>query len=183
MLPDKHTYRPTITQTLRNEITTVAYGTFLEIGCDICYTTESLIPYFDRLIAIDILKEKTKIARERIKDEKVHIYTCTSDNLEKDYYDVILIDAAHDKKNVMNDFKNIYEKNLCSTYTVFFHDYGLNVKNEVKDAVHEICKNYNLTFDLCGEKENWNPKGSIKTNDYEAANIFITKFPQIKNLI
>jgi predicted O-methyltransferase YrrM len=173
VIPDKHSYKPTITQTLRNEIVGFARGTFLEIGCDIAYTTESLIPYFSKLVAIDIDKRRIEKAQSRFQDDKVQFIVGTCLDIPVDLYDVVLIDAAHDYKNVMNDFQNVYEKNSANKFIVVFHDYGLT-KSGVKQAVEQISKDYDCTFTLCGEKEKWNPHGGT-IFDYEAAKIEINK--------
>jgi len=173
IIPDKHSYKPTITQTLRNEIVGFAHGTFLEIGCDIAYTTESFIPYFDKLVAIDIDQVRIKTAQTRVQDEKVQFVVGTCLDIPIDLYNVVLIDAAHDYKNVMNDFQNVYEKNNANKFVVVFHDYGLS-KSGVKQAVEQIIKDYDCSFSLCGESKNWNPHGG-SIFDYEAAKIEINK--------
>jgi 16S rRNA A1518/A1519 N6-dimethyltransferase RsmA/KsgA/DIM1 with predicted DNA glycosylase/AP lyase activity len=173
IIPDKHSYKPTITQALRNEIVGFACGTFLEIGCDIAYTTESFIPYFDKLVAIDIDPKRIKTAQTRVQDEKVQFIVGTCLDIPINSYDVVLIDAAHDYKNVMNDFQNVYEKNSANKFVVVFHDYGLSVSG-VKKAVEQISQDYDCSFSLCGEKEKWNPHGG-STFDYEAAKIEIIK--------
>lgn len=174
-LPDKHTYKTTITQKLRNEIIdlTQVNQTWLEIGCDVCYTTETLLPHFDRLIALDLDPIRIQKAMARIQSDKIEYIIGTSNDIKSDKYDMILIDANHEYDFVMHDFQNIYEKNTAQTYTVIFHDYGLTASGVAK-AVMNICKIYDLKFDLMGEHLNWNPLGG-SVYDFEAAKIIVGK--------
>lgn len=198
MIPDKHTYKPTITQTLRNQIisltnsflcrpdwqacqmsntsyfleSTCANLSFLEIGCDIGYTTEFVAQYFKQIYALDIDQNKITIAKQRIKHNNVDFIVGTSNDLQKQNYDVVLIDAAHDMKNVITDFENVCKNNLSTKFIMFFHDFGLDVKHEVKEAVQFLAGKYQLFYKVCGEQDNWNPKG-LSTNDYEAAYMLI----------
>ena len=179
-IPDKHTYKTTITNLLRQQIIEIANGlitshphTWLEIGCDVCYTTETLEPYFHRLIALDIDQKRIDIAKNRIKSNKIDYIVGTSNDIPKGDYDVVLIDANHEYDFVMNDFENVYDKNQLSNFTVIFHDYGLT-ESGVKDAVQKIYNDYNFECQLIGEEEDWNPLGG-STFDFEAAKINIRK--------
>lgn len=183
LLPDKHVYKATITQTLRNQIIQSANekdykGNFLEVGCDVAYTTESLISYFDKLIAIDIDENRIKKAQYRIgPTAKINFIHGTSKNIPEMNYSTILIDAAHDYENVMNDFNNVLKKNIdyhnllsgdyVSGFDVYFHDYGL-VESGVKRAVEKIANRHSKEIILCGEKDSWNPLGG-PIFDYECA--------------
>jgi predicted O-methyltransferase YrrM len=178
--PDKLKYKTTITDKLRNEIPEISslvlnrpLKSYLEIGCDLGFTIFSLHNSFEKLLGVDIDPNRIKKANDHLKEleleSKISFFLGTSDDLQENYYDVILIDAAHDYQNVMNDFDNICRKNLATNFVVFFHDYGL-IDAGVKKFVTDKFEASNLNF--CGMKEKWNPLGSI-INDWEAVYVVV----------
>lgn len=178
-IPDKHTYKTTITNLLRQQIIEIANGnvlstpqTWFEIGCDVCYTTETLEPYFHRLIALDIDQKRIDIAKNRIKSNKIEYIVGTSNDIPKGDYDVVLIDANHEYDFVINDFENVLKMNTLKQYGIIFHDYGLKASG-VKQAVQDIVSKFKFESKLLGEEKDWNPLGGT-TFDYEAIMLYIT---------
>lgn len=183
-IPDKSTYKSTITNELREYIVKLgsefACPTFLEIGCCVGYTTAYMVRHFDFVVAVDINEEKVSQTIESIKKyspEFLHrstVMKATSDTIPEDLYDVVLLDASHMRDDVKRDVNNVLKKNLSKKFYIVFHDYGLKIttgKKGVKEYVDEF---WSGKFVKCGEEKDWNLKGA-PTYDWEAACVLIDK--------
>lgn len=174
-LPDKFVKKTTITQKLREEISNSTSFfkkeeiSYLEIGCDICMTILSLEDSFTRILGVDIDPErinesKRQIEKFGVKEGKITLLLGSSDDIPKDYYDVVLIDANHNYEYVKRDYENVLRSNMSNKFVVFFHDYGLSNAG-VKKFVKDTFKENEIKF--CGVKDEWNPFGS-PIDDWEA---------------
>lgn len=178
-IPDKLTYKATITNRLRNDIVQIIENNnlknYLEVGCCVGYTMISIANESKSLNCMTGLD----IDPNRIKDAKINLdkFNCknyklvtgTIDSIDESNYDVVLIDAAHDYNNVKHDFNKTIEKSTSEIIHVVFHDYGLNGAG-VKKFVNEL----NIEFKLIGEDSNYNPLGS-PVSDWEAAYVVINR--------
>ena len=168
-LPDKSTYKTTVTDKLRKDIRNVISSnectSYLEVGCDQGYTTLSVSKNLTRIVAIDIDKNRAEKCRQRLsslENCKVDVITGTSENIPIESYDIILIDADHTYDGVKKDYENVKAKNLSKRYFIVFHDYGLE-SGGVKKFVNETFSDYKKI----GLDKNWNPLGG-HVNDFEA---------------
>lgn len=185
LIPDKRTYKATITAELRNFIMSLGNpdsSHYLEIGADKGYTAVSVEPRYASLTLvendfnkvgslIDVIAES---AGNTQKFDKYRVIPGCSDDIPNTGYDVILIDADHSYEGVSADLKNVFDKNTSLNFYIVLHDYGL-VGAGVKRAVQHICELHstegwsNVEFDttMCGVHKDWNPLGG-ETNDWEA---------------
>lgn len=164
--PDKMTYKTTVTRLLRDQI--ASFGTptsrYLEIGCDVGYTTRSVAPFFEACLGIDIAPDRIDRASvEGVKNCEFVVGDSTS--IPRGRWDVVLIDADHSYASVKSDFDNVVSAISPGTTRIIFHDYGL-VSAGVKRFVSEFGDNVQFV----GMKSGWNPLGQ-QTDDYEAAMI------------
>jgi hypothetical protein len=171
--PDKSRHKATITKKLREQIASYAGSdkVFLELGCDVGYTSIALADSFGKLHAYDIERWKIEECRKnasKFNKANIEFHNKKTTDISTGHYDVILIDANHEYKNVKRDYEAALSANTSNDYIVIFHDYGL-VEAGVKKFVQEIGG-----YELIGEKENWNPHGG-KVNDYEAAIVKVKK--------
>ncbi len=176
MVPDKKTWKGTITNCLRFEIgdeaTRYKNSVYLEIGFDRGYTMWVLAEEFSKIVGLDFDPKRLDEATELLKEfDHKELILGTVETLPSDHWDVVLIDAAHDYDNVKNDFTHLLKLNKAKNYTVFFHDYGLIPKCGVKKFIKELFSENE--YEKCGEKEGYNPLGG-KTNDWEAAMVRLT---------
>lgn len=184
--PDKFTRKATITQKLRDEIAKLpvllekeSTATYLEIGCDLCYTVMSLKDNFVSLTGIDIDEERVAGSLKTIDDarldlteqKKFNIILGTSKDIPLASYDVVLIDASHKYTDVKSDFENVIKLNTSKKYCIIFHDFGL-VERDVKRFVTETFKTNE--FHRCGTQHEWNPLGG-PIDDWEAVFVILEK--------
>lgn len=178
IIPDKFTYKTTITNKLRNDIIEklklFKETTYLEIGSNKCFTCFALNNFYKKCYAVDtnikehdasfeIQKQIEDYLGKKINNiERIHGDITT---IKNDIYHVVLIDGKHTYEFVKKDFETLLEKNQAKEYYVFFHDYGLELGG-VKKYVDEIKDNYEYFF--AGEEKDWNPIGTSPTNDWES---------------
>jgi hypothetical protein len=193
-IPDKRTYKATVTTELRNFIMSLgnpADSHYLEIGADRGYTAVSVEPRYASLTLIEndfnkVGKIIDVIADSVFNDGKLDKYRVIpgcSDDIPVTQYDVILIDADHSYEGVKTDLMNVFSKNTSLNFYVILHDYGL-VGAGVKRAVQQVCELHSaegwvsVEFDtiMCGMQKDWNPLGG-ETNDWEAVCIRVTRRP------
>jgi hypothetical protein len=183
-IPDKLTYKPTITSKLRQEMFTISSRvlgrdslSYLEIGFDKGYTMIDLSQKFVSLTGIEINHESVKLAKANSEkflskglSNSLAFIEGTSKNIPPSHYDVVLIDAAHDYENVKNDFQNVMGFNQAEKFLIFFHDFGLRDAGVSKFLQEKFPESYVK----CGMEEGWNPLGSPIV-DWEAAFIVVNK--------
>lgn len=179
-IPDKFSYKTTITTKLRNDIAeklkSFKETTYLEIGSDKCLTCFALNEFYKQCYAVDIDINRHNVSYdiqkkiEETSGKKItNIERVFGDvsKIEKKGYDVVLIDGDHSYEGVKRDFEILLEKNTAKKYYVFFHDYGL-VLGGVKKFVDERIKEDNYEYFFAGEEKDWNPIGTSPTNDWES---------------
>jgi len=192
-IPDKFTYKTTITNKLRNEISeklrSIKDPIYLEVGSDKCLTCFALNKDYKKCYAVDIDESRHKVSydiqekienitKEKIENiERVHGTIDAIDSLE---YDVVLIDGDHSYEGVKKDFETLIQKNTSKLYYVFFHDYGL-VLGGVKKYVDEIIEKDKFEYFYAGEEKDWNPIGTSPTNDWESVCLIVGKVENDKN--
>lgn len=165
--PDKHAYKTTITSKLREQI--ASFGgenkNYLELGCDVGYTTVSVSEHFKRCCGIDIDEQRIATAKNNAVSN-CEFFTGTVRSVQKDRWDVILIDADHSYDSVSDDFAVIKRKLTPGLSIIIFHDYGL-VSAGVKRFVTEL-ENSGVEIKFIGESDSWNPLGGA-VSGHEAA--------------
>lgn len=165
--PDKHTYKTTITARLREQIASLGGQdkSYLELGCDVGYTTVSVSEHFKRCCGVDIDPHRIIAAKNNAADN-CEFFAGTAQAVQKDRWDVVLIDADHSYDSVSSDFATICSKLTPGQTIIIFHDYGL-VAAGVKKFVSEL-ESAGAKIEFLGERDSWNPLGGA-VSDYEAA--------------
>jgi tRNA G46 methylase TrmB len=177
MLPDKKTHKNTITYKLREDILNEARNyedpVYLEIGFDKGYTLKTMAEsgLFSKVIGIDISTKMCDHANGILKDfgDLCDVRAGTVETFQEgEMAHIVLIDAAHDYKNVKNDAQKVLARNGLEKFTIFFHDLGLPAAG-VKDYLEEY---HHTKYERCGEESNWR-HGGKKSIDWEAARLRI----------
>lgn len=187
LLPDKFTYKTTITSRLRNDIIEklkqFKEPRYLEIGSDIGLTCFALNSAYKECYAVDIDEKRHKESeviqhqieeKEKCKMNSIFRVLGEVDSIEKLAYDVVLIDGLHSYEGVKKDFETVLKKNQSKKYYVFFHDYGLTLGG-VKKYVDEITTQNKFNYFYAGEEKDWNPIGTSPTNDWESVCLIIER--------
>lgn len=177
MLPDKRTYKTTVTNELRADLISLieskSLQSYLEIGCDCGYTMMSVAAsgLLRDVTGIDIDPNRARACQRNLRtvpgNFTVQIVSGTSVDIPQKSYDLVLIDADHTYEGVKRDFEQVMVKNLAPAYFVVFHDYGLSGYG-VKKFIGEQFE----SFTRIGMEKGWNPLGG-PTNDWEAALVTI----------
>jgi hypothetical protein len=177
-LPDKYIDKSTVTKRLREFLRSLAAAydkpTYLEVGCFKGYTIFSVFDCFEKCIGLDIdlgcvsfaenLKKRFQ-HQFKMPMDNISFLHCPSDLIPPGEYHVVLIDAAHDYDSVRRDYANVTKVNRAKNYHLVFHDYGLEGAG-VKRFVNE---QFPGRFTPCGDREGWNPRGSVPAVDWEGA--------------
>lgn len=176
-LPDKKTYKTTITQTLRNQIIDFSKDLsmgYLEIGCDQCYSLVSVCDHYTFCLGVDIDNTRIKKGQELISNydiKNISLLCGDSSVIPPDFYDVILIDANHDYDFVFRDMLNcLYKNKNENKFIIILHDYGLKSAGVKRFSE----KYFEKIIVKCGEESGWNPLGG-PIDDYEAVYILFDK--------
>jgi len=186
-IPDKFTYKTTVTSKLRNDIieklNQFKDPRYLEIGSDIGLTCFALNNFYKECYAVDIDEkrhEKSKKIQKEIEENENNImndiFRVLGDveSIKELEYDVVLIDGLHSYEGVKKDFETTLKKNQSKKYYVFFHDYGLALGG-VKKYVDEIISQNKFDYFYAGEEKDWNPIGTSPTNDWESICLIVEK--------
>lgn len=186
-IPDKFTYKTTVTSKLRNDIieklNQFKDPRYLEIGSDIGLTCFALNNFYKECYAVDIDEkrhEKSKKIQKEIEENENNImndiFRVLGDveSIKELEYDVVLIDGLHTYEGVKKDFETTLKKNQSKKYYVFFHDYGLTLGG-VKKYVDEIISQNKFDYFYAGEEKDWNPIGTSPTNDWESVCLIVNE--------